>query len=73
MEKLLLRVDEVAEALDIGRTRVFDLMRCGELTSVKIGGSRRIPAAALHRYIDGLVDGARDASETAAASPSGGS
>ena len=32
----------MAEALNVGRTKVFDLIRCGQLASVKVGGSRRI-------------------------------
>lgn len=56
MDKLLLRVEEVAELLDVGRTRVYDLIRSGELQSVKIGGSRRIPPAALQRYLDRLLE-----------------
>jgi excisionase family DNA binding protein len=50
----LLRPEEVAEALAVGRTAVFELIRTGELRSVKIGKSRRIPAAAVVEYIAGL-------------------
>jgi len=47
--------EEAAHALSIGRTRVFDLMRTGELESVKVGGkSRRITAEALARFVEGL-------------------
>jgi excisionase family DNA binding protein len=53
--KLLLRVEEVAQLLEIGRTRVYHLIASGELASVKIGGSRRVPTAAVHRYVAGLV------------------
>ena len=44
MDKLLLRPKEVAELIGIGRTKVFELMRSGQLESVRIGSSRRIPA-----------------------------
>jgi excisionase family DNA binding protein len=53
-ERLLLRPEEVAEALAVGRTAVFELIRTGELRSVKIGKSRRIPADAVVEYIAGL-------------------
>lgn len=58
MDKLLLRVEEVAELLDVGRTRVYQLIRCGELRSIKIGGSRRIPSTAVQHYLDQLLDAA---------------
>lgn len=54
MEKLLLRVEEVAELLDVGRTTVYALIKCGDLHSVKIGGSRRVPSTALQNYLDRL-------------------
>jgi excisionase family DNA binding protein len=53
-ERLLLRPEEVADALAVGRTAVFELIRTGELRSVKIGKSRRIPADAVVDYIAGL-------------------
>jgi excisionase family DNA binding protein len=52
--RLLLRPEEVAQALGVGRTTVFELMRAGELRSVKIGKSRRIPTEAVHDYLAGL-------------------
>jgi excisionase family DNA binding protein len=56
--KILLRVEEVARMLDIGRCRVFDLISSGDLVSVKIGASRRIPEQAVRDYVNRLVDGA---------------
>lgn len=53
--KKLYRVEEVAELLNVGRTKVFDLIRSGELGSVKVGGSRRITEKAIEDYIDSLV------------------
>ncbi|MCA9241420.1 MAG: helix-turn-helix domain-containing protein [Planctomycetales bacterium] len=38
----------------LGRTRVFELLRTGQLQSVKIGRRRLIPDSAIQRYIDGL-------------------
>lgn len=54
MNRKLYRVEEVADALDIGRTKVFDLIRAGQLASVKVGGSRRITERAIEDYIDRL-------------------
>jgi excisionase family DNA binding protein len=56
VDKLLLRVEEVAEVLDVGRTRVYQLIKVGELRSLKIGGSRRIPSTAVQEYLDRLMD-----------------
>jgi len=53
--QLLLRPEEAAEVLAIGRTAVFGLIRAGELRSVKIGKLRRIPAAALDDYVARLT------------------
>lgn len=51
---LLLTVERAAERLDIGRTRVFELIAEGEIESVKIGRARRIPADALTAYVNRL-------------------
>jgi excisionase family DNA binding protein len=50
-----LRVEDVArEVLNIGRTRVYELLAAGEIRSVAVGRSRRIPESALQEYIDRL-------------------
>jgi len=49
--KLLLKVEEAAYRLSLSRKTLYDLMRRGELASLKIGGSRRIPLTALHDFI----------------------
>jgi len=54
VEKLLLTPEEVAETLAISRTRVYDLIRRGELWSVKIGKVRRVPVVALRAYVEQL-------------------
>lgn len=56
--KILLRVEEVARMLDIGRCRVFDLISSGDLVSVKIGASRRIPEQAVRDYVARLLESA---------------
>ena len=54
MSKLLYTIPEVTEMLSIGRTRIYDLIRTGDLHSVLIGTSRRVPAAALDDFITNL-------------------
>ena len=56
MEKLLLSPEEAAEALGVGRSRVYDLMRTRQLHSVRIGKSRRVPVAAVHAYVERLTE-----------------
>lgn len=53
--KLLYTTEEAGSLLGIGRTRMFRMMEAGEIGSVKIGKSRRIPAAALDAYVARLV------------------
>ncbi|MGH3976896.1 MAG: helix-turn-helix domain-containing protein, partial [Pseudonocardiaceae bacterium] len=45
--KLAYSTEEACSTLSIGRTALFDLMRRNEITSVKIGRRRVIPAASL--------------------------
>ena len=51
MERLLLRPSEAAEVLGMGRTKVYAMLASGELPSVRIGKSVRIPVEALRRWI----------------------
>lgn len=51
---LLLRVEEAALRLGIGRTSMYRLVMSGEVESVQIGGLRRIPAPCLEEYVDRL-------------------
>jgi excisionase family DNA binding protein len=48
MDKLLLTPIEAATALGIGRSKVYELLQTGQLSSVRIGRCRRIPADALY-------------------------
>lgn len=52
---LLLTVNEAAQALRLSRSQVYNLVNRGELQTVKIGSSRRVPMAALQAYIDRLL------------------
>lgn len=55
---VLLTPEETAKALRIGRSKVYDLIRSGALHSIKIGGSRRVPVAALAEFITSLKEAA---------------
>ena len=62
--KLLLRPAEVAEVLGIGRTRVYALIGTGDIPSIRIGGSVRVPVDSLKAWV------ARQATEGATATAS---
>lgn len=47
-------VEAAAELLSISRTRVFALIKAGEIRSSRIGRLRRIPADSLAEYVDHL-------------------
>ena len=59
MDKLLLTPEEAAEVLGIGRTKVYALIADGDLLSVRIGNSRRVPRDAVDEFIARLEDEAR--------------
>lgn len=46
-----LSVTETASHLSLGRTTVYSLLASGELDSVKIGRSRRVPVAAIADFV----------------------
>jgi len=50
--RLLLRVEEAAEVLAIGRSKVYELVRTGELPCVRIGRLVRISADDLRRLVE---------------------
>lgn len=52
----VLRVEEAARALGIGRSLVYDLIRSGRLRSFKVGSRRLIPAAAIDETIAALSE-----------------
>ena len=58
--KLLLRVDEVADRLGLGRTLVYGMVLEGKIESVKIGRARRVPVAAVEAYVKRLREDAAD-------------
>ena len=59
METLLLKIPEVMARLAVGQTKVYELMSSGELRSVKVGRSRRVPSDDLERFMADLDDSRR--------------
>jgi excisionase family DNA binding protein len=52
--KLLLRIEEAAKRLGIGRSLMYRLVLAGQVQSVPLGRLRRIPAEALREYLKRL-------------------
>jgi len=50
-DRLAYRVSEVATLVGLSRSKTYLLIASGELPSVKIGGSRRVPADALRQWL----------------------
>ena len=51
MDKLLLRPTEAAEAIGIGRSKIYELLASGEIPAIRIGGSLRVPVDTLKAWI----------------------
>lgn len=58
---VLLKVEEAARRLQIGRTTCFNLIRTGALESVPVGHLRRVPADAISAYVARLRKAQRTA------------
>ena len=59
MERLLLTVDETAEALAVSRSTIYRLLKSGDLVATRIGTAVRIPEQALRRFVDARTRVAR--------------
>jgi excisionase family DNA binding protein len=54
-DKLLYRIPEVAEALSVSRSKVYELLKAGEIRSVRIDRTRLVRADDLRAYVDSLA------------------
>lgn len=68
VSKLLLTVEEAAELLGLGRTLMYELIRNGDVMSVRVGRLRRIRHGDLEAYALQLAaaPGGRSADRSAA-------
>lgn len=51
--KLAYSIREAMHTSSIGKTKLYDLIKAGELQAVRIGGRTLIPAESLHALING--------------------
>lgn len=57
MEPLFVSVNEAGKALNIGRTSIYELMRSGELETIKMGRRRLVKVASLRRLASDHQEG----------------
>ncbi len=48
----VLKVEDIARILSIGRNTAYELVRSGKIRSVKIGRTYRIPYSAVEDYLN---------------------
>jgi excisionase family DNA binding protein len=46
------RPDQVPAVIGLGRTKVYELLRTGQLRSIKVGKARLVPRAAIDEFLD---------------------
>lgn len=49
---LALTVSETAELLQLGKSSVYALVRCGQLRSLRVGRKIRVPRSALAEFLN---------------------
>lgn len=50
-DQKLLKVADVVRRLQLGKTKIYELIATGELEAVKIGDARRVPEEAVDDFI----------------------
>lgn len=50
---MVLRVEDLMPVLGIGRNTAYDLVRSGQIKSIKVGTQYRIPRSAVAEFISG--------------------
>ena len=54
MNSMLLTIEEVRILLRIGKTKAYELVKSGELASLKVGNGRRIDKDDLDKFLNDL-------------------
>ena len=62
LRPLLISVEQAARLLGVGRTTLYELVRQGEVTPVKIGRAVRFPLEEIEGFVARLRDGASSSS-----------
>ena len=48
------RINEVAEILGLGKSKVYELVQSGAIKTVYVGRARRIPTSEIDRFVERL-------------------
>jgi excisionase family DNA binding protein len=51
-DRLALTPDEAAQAIGIGRTKIYELLASGRLRSVRVGTRYVVPVGAIEEFLD---------------------
>ena len=54
-DEILLRVEAAARRIGVSRAQMYRLIALGEVVSVKVGASRRVPVRCLNEFVDRLI------------------
>jgi excisionase family DNA binding protein len=54
-EKLLISVEEACQILSIGKTRAYELIKSGQLRTVKLGVTRRVLYESVREFVAALT------------------
>lgn len=52
VEPICVRINDAARMIGVGRTKLYELISCGELETVKIGKATRVTTASLHELVE---------------------
>jgi excisionase family DNA binding protein len=52
------RVEEAAKALRVSRDSIYELIRSGQLRTIKVGARRLVPVTALTEYVESCLGSA---------------
>jgi excisionase family DNA binding protein len=55
-EELLIDIPTAAKRLNIGRTKLYEMLDAGEIASVHVGKLHKVVVADLSRYIERLLE-----------------
>lgn len=56
VDPILYDVDEAADALRLSRSLLYELIRSGQLRTVKAGRRRLVPVSALAEYVESISE-----------------